>query len=240
MRTRKQKLFSLLTVIITTMLTIQLAWGAWVIEQKQTVAKNKVLKTVMIFGDNALRTDVEMSNTSTIINFKTQMIYVLQHAQKVYLEMPLSEMKKKVKSQTDEALKTQKNDVVAVKATGEHKTIAGYDCEKMVMLKNGKEIGELWVTNKLKDKKIREIYQKFFELTGSKEPGKHDAILKGIQEGINKGFPMKTLFTNPQLGSTSTEVISIKFVEKDKSYFMPPKDYKKMEMPKMPAGAPKR
>lgn len=236
MQKNHRKFLMLATVFMAVMLFSQSAWAMWVIEQQQTLENGMQVRTVMSFGADAIRTDMPSQQMSTIMNFKTNKVYMLQHAQKIYLEMSMDQMKQEVKKGMKDSFKSNKNDVVATKATGEHKTIAGYDCEKIIMMKNGKNIGEIWITSKLESKKIMQVYKKFFELTGAQDAGSNDAILKGLSESIDKGFPMMSKFKDDKIGESISRVTKVVKKKDDPSYFMPPKGYNLMKMPVMPGG----
>ena len=238
MQKTKRTLVIFIATICCLMLLSQLAWGAWIIEQKQTMGKGIMVKSVMTFGDSAIRTDIPDRQSTTIMDFAKKKIYIIQHAQKMYMEMPLNMMKENVKKNLAEKRKNQAGDVIATKSTGEHKTIAGYDCEKIIMAKNGKKVGELWITSKLSKKSILKLYKKFFNLTGAQEPNSNDAVLEGLKKGLAKGFPMRSVFKDEQGNEASSEVTAIKQKKMAKSFFMPPKNYKKMAMPGMGAMTP--
>lgn len=137
-----------------------------------------------------------------IIRADKEMIYMINDGDKTYSEMTFKEFEAQMSQLSEQMNKMQEEmkDMPAeqrrmlegimggmkeytIKKTGEKKKVIGYGCEKVLLLEDGKEIGEFWITKdvgsmkqfaknweNLMEKMVRspmaKMYRKLAELDG--------------------------------------------------------------------------
>lgn len=230
----KMKTILLIAILLTSYCAS--AEAAWVFTQKETAGSGKTMNTTMTFGKNAIRTDIPDAQTSSLMNFAADKMYLLHHGQKMYMEMVISTMKAQLQQMLARAGQNKDKSTLTVKETGERKKIAGFESEKLVIMNGGKPSGEIWITKEIKDKDVFDVYRRFFELTGSQGAKPGEDLIAGLQKAITLGFPMKISIKTNSGDAVEQEVTSVTQKEVKAEAFLPPKDYKKMVMPGMPGG----
>jgi hypothetical protein len=225
------KMTSLFLAIALLIVLSSQAFAAWIVEQEETSPEQgEKVKKVMIFGDDALRMDIPDANTTIIMNFGTDRMYLLDHGQRLYTEVSISEMALQAREMLPT---TSPNATLAAQKTADFETINGFACQKIIVTMSGQPAGEIWVTPEIKTDKIAGIYRKFFEMIGMGDPDQTGAIalIGGLKAALTTGFPILVEMTLPDGGKL--RVVTTSAVEKNMGpeAFAPPKMYTKMVMP---------
>jgi len=225
--------------VMAALLWSPLARASWVVEQVEKMGSAGInVKTTMTFGDKVLRADNAEMNSSIIMDFKGNKMYMIQHAAKMYMELDIAALSAQMKDMIERVKVKDQGSMVVIKETGEHKTINGFACEKLAVVKNGKEVGEIWVTKDIKDKDVSGVYQQFFEMAGAQNQSQQ-AIerLEGLKKAISMGFPIQTVHIEEDGSKNIVEVLSAGQKTVSADYFVPPKDYqgRPMALPGMMA-----
>ncbi|MBD3233418.1 MAG: DUF4412 domain-containing protein [candidate division Zixibacteria bacterium] len=244
------KTIKYLTLIsLMTMFVAGSAIGGYVLEQETSVDmhhtmggdKSKELSTVYI-EDDKIKTFDKSENVSTIIDFDSKVLYVVDHDKETYQEIPLEELKtaaedamaqvnpqmqeamKNMPPEQQEMMKKMMGDIfspVTINKTDETKSILGYKCTKYEGTRQGKEAMEIWATDELK---IEHNYSDFMQLQipGGQEMFKDFSKIEGmpLESHMSMGIAgMKT--------ETHTIVTSIDKKDISSSEFEIPSGYQK-------------
>jgi hypothetical protein len=167
--------------------------------------------------DNFIKMDVGEASegASMIFDTKESKMIVIMDEQQMYMEMPVN-INQELKSK-EEKLKGE------FKQTGETKDILGYKCEQWIYKDEENEI-ESWMTTELGS----------FVFMANPMSGGTDK--PEWQTKLEQGgyFPLSvTVRESIDTPATTMEVTSIEKKSLDKSMFIPPADYQKLEMPGM-------
>jgi methylglyoxal synthase len=183
------------------------------------------------YSEDASRTD--MGDTSTIMNFKTMVVYQLDHNKKTYTQMDLKQMGGPAGSKEGQAFSQMMKQMMGetkVEATGETREIAGYNCKKYIMnimmMKS-----EYWVTQDIKQyEKLKEIGEKISDAFSQSPMMQHMNFAAHVKQ--MDGFPVMVITPNPMGGGQS--VSTLKHIEEkslDPSIFKKPENYKQVQGP---------
>ena len=120
---------------------------------------------------------------------------------------------------------------VSLRVTGESRKISGYRAQKVLELREGRPVAELWLSKEL----AREIsracdYAKLEEMTEAMFPQGQGARFKAeaiIKEGQVFGFPVKTVDLKE---GAVTELIKVKKKEFPRSYFAVPAGFERVDL----------
>jgi hypothetical protein len=179
--------------------------------------------TMTIKGEKA-RIDLPGSQMSSIIDLKSGKMYTLDHKQKQVIVMSLDDLKKAADLSGQE--KAQGKPTVT--KTGKTETIKGYKCAEYEIKGAGPDAAAIrcWITEDVDDAEMAP-----FQSFGGRMGG--FLGLEGVQKP--KGMVMRSESKMNVAGrsvNSSTEVQAIKKGPVAESLFVPPADYKVMEMPK--------
>ncbi len=231
------------------------------------IAPNEIEKekSISYFQDNMIKT-VQEDGSYVIVDLNKGKFFFVDPKEKKYMENSLDDMAQQVQKSMKEfksqleglpaeqraiiekmmgmgVTKTKKAKPV-LKATGQTMKIAGIKAEKYVIEKQGKIIGEYWVSKELKNKLAKELdpskiskFEKAMEklsaqmdFWGSSSASKVIELEEKIRE---KGEIVKEIKYTDYMNTKSKdqeELISIKEEKLPKSIFEIPKNYKKSKM----------
>jgi len=191
----------------------------------QTQPAEDVISEIWITPDG-IRSNTD--GESTIMMLDKQKIILVNHTDKTYRVRPMGMdkmMEKSVKGQSPEEkaemqgmMKNMMKMDVSVAATGQTRTIRGWNCQKYRLTMDtmmGKIVNEVWATQDLKvDQKL---YDRLNTAMMGAMPGMQQG-LKDIQDEMKKikGVQVKTISTQQIMGkdrTTTTELLDYKEAE---------------------------
>jgi hypothetical protein len=181
----------------------------------------KTRMTIKAEGEKA-RVDIG-KEISSIVDSESGEVSSLMHAQKIAMQLPkgaLDAMKEKVSD-------AGKNEGPDIKPTGKKEKINGFDCEEYAGTFQGLDVA-YWVTNDLPNASA--VMDQLGKLSGGANPFK--GVLKNGEDF--PGFPIRTVITTPQAGTSTMTIVSVNEEEIPAAEFEVPKNYKSMELPSMP------
>ncbi len=229
-----------LTLFAILMLFAISAWADTVMEQKETVyvdgQEKANMKTVMTYGEGYMRSDTPKMNASMIMNFKADKVYMIQHANKGYIEAPISMLMGMADSKEKSAPKAAATP--AFKKTGKKEKINGFACEQLLVTSSDGASMEVWVTKAINNKKITEVYKKLMKFGATQNPQASERS-KSMEEVLNSGFPIRTVETRGNQKHIM-EVTAVKEKKSNPATALPPKGYSPMSPQQMfqaPGGA---
>lgn len=196
-----------------------------------------------------LKTTSDDEGEGVIIRSDKEIIYVVNGKEKTYSEMTfkefeaqmsqmgekMKELQEQMKGMSPEERKMfegmmggmgQEKDYT-IKRTKEKKKVAGYSCEKVLLLDGAKEMGEFWITKDIGS--MKEFAKDWVKLMGKMVQGPMAKAYRKIAE--LDGFAMETKLGGMTSTTTKLEKRAIKADE-----FELPAGYKKVEMQKMDMG----
>lgn len=196
-----------------------------------------------------IRSDGE--NQSFIMRLDQKKMYMLNHKEKTYVEMPLN-FGKMVDSKMQEAMEgedmsTEEKEKmmqmmqgmtqmkVTVTPTGETKKIGDWNCQKYIQSMQtmmGPATSEIWATEDLK--MDYEVYSKFMAAMGGGPGGMFGDFMTDMIKEMEKikGVPVLTIGTMNMMGAsvkTTQELLEFKEDTAPSGIFNLPSGYKKTE-----------
>ncbi|RJO72737.1 MAG: DUF4412 domain-containing protein [Myxococcales bacterium] len=215
--------------VLAVLLLSQTAFASWVIEQEESiVGQDEKVVTTMTFSENAMRADNPKMNSAVIMNFDTDTMMMIQNGQKMYLEMKISVLAEQMKQMA--AMMSQKEESkgeVTFTQTGEKKEISGFPCAKIVIMHQGKQIGEMWVTKEINDAEVKKVYGKFFEMADV-QGGNAPRGVAAMKKALEMGFPIQVEQEMPDGAKIRSVVLSAKEKKANPLDFMPPAGFQRL------------
>jgi len=208
----------------------------------------KDIITTIWMTSNKVRSDNE--ETSTILRLDKNVQYVLNHAKKTYMEIPIllgkdsetaamSGQDKEGAEAMQNMMKSMMKMEINITESGEKKTIRGWKCKKYLQTVEtfmGPMNSEVWATEDIK--LDYDLYAKFTAAMFAIMPGMDDVIKKMFQEMKKiKGIPVLTTSSNTIMGQTvnsTMELLEFKEGKAPAGIFNLPPGYKKTDMPMGP------
>jgi hypothetical protein len=210
-------------------------------------AKDEI-QNIWITSDK-IRSDGD--DQSIIMRLDQNKMYMLNHQEKTYVEMPLN-FGKMVDSKMQEAMDSEDMDAaekeqmmkmmqgmtqmkVTITPTNETKKIGDWDCRKYnqtMQTMMGPANSEIWATEDLK--MDYEIYSKFMAAMGGAQGGMFGNMMTDMMKEMQKikGVPVLTVSTMNMMGTsvkTTQELLEFKESNAPAGVFDLPKGYKKTE-----------
>lgn len=188
--------------------------------------------TWTIKGSKA-RIDFSSRKISQIIDLDAHKTYKIDTAKKEILVMS-TDLTKETSDVISGIASETKMDI---RKSGKTETIQGYKCDEYVTTISGpmEMSTSSWVTQDIDAEEI-EAFQRF---------GRQMSKMSGIKSSMTevKGLPIRSTSKMTLMGQvidSSTEMESLSHEPVSASLFELPKDFKQLEMPKMPAHKPQR
>lgn len=172
--------------------------------------------------DEKARIDIG-KEISSIVDSASGEVSSLMHAQKIAMQLPKGALDA-VKKQVSKADKNERPDI---KPTGKTEKINGFSCEEYAGTFQGLDVA-YWVTNDLPNASA--VMDQLGKLSGDADPFK--GALKNGEDF--PGFPIRTVITTPQAGTSTMTIVSVNEEAIPESEFEVPKNYKSMTLPSMP------
>ena len=210
-----------------------------IIEQVVKDMEGRTSTVFLYFSENQFRTDHPEGGLTTIMDFKSDRMVMIDHRSRSYAETKFSEWEKEVAKQLKRELpgiRVKKRKIIVGK-TGETATINGFRTEKIQISADGELIEENWVTRDVDMKEIGKVMEKIAQ-GFSKEFRSETNEGREIYEKLKPyGFPILIKDYAPTYGLKAIEVLEVKKIEKKElkdEVFSPPSGYAKIitELPK--------
>ena len=172
------------------------------LKQLESSFKPETTYQTVYFGDGMMKSVDKETGEITIIRMDKDVIWHINLKDSTYMEMKLSEIKKML-GKAKKALKEMGEEMPTiaeeeptkkieskyeVKATGEKKEIAGYNCQKFIVITTSEQT-EVWITKDIDITRYLASFKDFY-----KDLGLEEAISKAMLK--IKGFPMATKSKN--------------------------------------------
>ena len=210
-----------------------------VIEQVTTDAGGKASTVFLYFSDRRLRTDHPEGGVTTIMDFKSDRMVMIDHRSKSYAETKFSQWEKEVsKGLKKEAPETKQNPrKILVRETGEKAIINGFRTEKVEILADGEMLEENWVTRDVDMEEIGKVMESVAQ-GFSKDFRSEMKEGREIYEKLKPhGFPILIKDYTATYGLKGSDVVEVKKIEKKElkeEIFLPPPNYQRIipEKPK--------
>ncbi len=243
---------------------LTLALGAHRIEQKTTISGPPQMagqvpqQSILLWDGAKMRTD-SGTEQSTIVDYKTDSMLMLNHKAKEYSEMKISDMlkslraamdamKKQIESMPPEQRKAMESmlgekGALQIEKTDSSDKIIGFDAKKYKLKQDGKDVGEVWYTKAIDMSDVAPYAKRFSEMT----KGMMGASWADVLAKVENGYPLRSTITLDVMGqraSYTTETLKYEKVTPPATAFNAPQGYKKVDPPKAPGmpggGAPGR
>jgi hypothetical protein len=210
-----------------------------VIEQVMKDMEGRASTIFLYFSDNRLRTDHPEGGVTTIMDFKSDRMVMIDHRSKSYVETKFSQWEKEVSKQLKKELpgiKTKPRKIL-VRKTGETANINGFRTEKIQILADGELMEENWVTRDVDMEEIGKVMERIAQ-GFSKDFRSEMKEGREIYEKLKPyGFPILVKDYSMTYGLKAIEVLEVKKIEKKElkdEVFSPPTGYERIitELPK--------
>jgi hypothetical protein len=229
----KRMIFAVTGVTLSFIFVFQVCFAGVVIEQVLKDREGRPSKVVLYFSENQFRTDHPESSQTTIIDFGGDLIVLVDHRSKGYVEAKFSEWEKEITERLKRSAPEVKSKArkITVRETGETATLSGFSTRKVEVLADGNLIEENWITRDVEMKEVAKVMEKVAkgfsrELKSEMKEGRE------VYEKLKPyGFPILVKDYTMSYGLGAIEVLEvIKFEKKDlgEEVFAAPKDYKRI------------
>ncbi len=228
-------------VMLASIFLCQESFAGAIIHQLAWDKDGKSSKTVLYISGEKLRTDDEEGGLTTVMDFKGDRMFMIDHRAKRYVETKFSGWEKEVAARLKEDNPSPETQVrkITVRKTGEKTSINGFQTEKVQVLADGELIEENWMTQQVDMKEIGKVLEKV--ATGfAREFRVEMKEGREIYEKLKPfGFPVMVKDYGSSYGLGGMKVSEVKKVEykdlKD-DVFLPPQGYERV----IPESSPKK
>jgi len=203
-----------------------------VIEQVMRERGGKVSKATLSFSDQRFRTDQEEGGSTVIIDFKKDLMLLVDHRLRTYTEIKFSQWEKEVAKllKMESSGTKSKARKIVVKQTEEKMIVNGFNTEKIDILADGELIEEDWVTRDVNLEDIEKLMERVAR-SFSRESGIEMKEGKEIYEKLKRhGFPVLVRdysMTVTRAPIDRLEVTRIERVDLKEDVFLPPSLYQR-------------
>ena len=210
-----------------------------VIEQVMKDMEGRASTVFLSFSDNRLRTDHPEGGVTTIMDFKSDRMVMIDHRSKSYVETKFSQWEKEVSKQLKKELPgiKAKQRKILIRKTGETAIINGFRTEKIQILADGELMEENWVTRDVDMEEIGKVMERIAQ-GFSKDFRSEMKEGREIYEKLKPyGFPILIKDYTITYGLKASDVLEVKKIEKKElkdEVFFPPSGYERIipELPK--------
>ena len=210
-----------------------------VIEQVMKNMEGRASTVFLYFSENQFRTDHPESGLTTIMDFKSDRMVMVDHRSKSYAETKLSQWEKEVAKRLKKELPNikAKQRKILVRKTDETTIINGFRTEKIQILADGELIEENWVTRDVDMEEIGKMMERIAQ-GFSKDFRSETKEGREIYEKLKPfGFPILIKDYTITYGLKAIDVLEVKKIERKElkdEVFSPPNGYERIipELPK--------
>jgi hypothetical protein len=203
------------------------------IEQVVRDREGNASKVFLYFSGSKFRTDHLEEGLTTIIDFQSDRMVMIDHRSKHYVEVKFTRWEKEVaerlkKSSPDIKPKPRK---IAVKKTDERRIVNGFGTEKVQIFADGELIEENWVTRDVEMREVEKVMEKV-ALGFSKEFKTEMKEGREIYEKLKPyGYPVLVKDYTITYGLGGMNVLEVLRMEKKElkdDVFLPPNGYQRI------------
>jgi hypothetical protein len=227
---KKRGLYLGLLSILSLGIFLENALGGVVIEQVMRERGGKVSKATLSFSDQRFRTDQEEGGSTVIIDFRKDLMILVNHQLRTYTEMKYSQWEKEVArllKMESSGVKSKTRKIV-VKRAEEKVIVNGFNTEKIDILADGELIEENWVTRDVNLADVEKLMERVAR-SFSKDFGVEMKEGREIYEKLKPyGFPVLVRdysMTVTRAPIDRLEVTRIERVDLKEDVFLPPSLY---------------
>lgn len=210
-----------------------------VIEQVIKNMEGRASTVFLYFSENQFRTDHPEGGLTTIMDFKSDRMVMVDHRSKSYAETKLSQWEKEVAKRLKKELPNikAKQRKILVRKTDETTIINGFRTEKIQILADGELIEENWVTRDVDMEEIGKMMERIAQ-GFSKDFRSETKEGREIYEKLKPfGFPILIKDYTITYGLKAIDVLEVKKIERKElkdEVFSPPNGYERIipELPK--------
>ena len=210
-----------------------------VIEQVIKNMEGRASTVFLYFSENQFRTDHPESGLTTIMDFKSDRMVMVDHRSKSYAETKFSQWEKEVAKRLKKELPNikAKQRKILVRKTDETTIINGFRTEKIQILADGELIEENWVTRDVDMEEIGKMMERIAQ-GFSKDFRSETKEGREIYEKLKPfGFPILIKDYTITYGLKAIDVLEVKKIERKElkdEVFSPPNGYERIipELPK--------
>lgn len=158
-------------LFLSFVLAIPVCRAGIVIEEIHRDMEGRRSRVIRYFSEDRFRTDHPDGGLSTIIDFKGDLIIMIDHFSRTYVDIKFSRWEKEVAEQLKKSMPGMKSreKKISVNGTGEKALINGYQTEKVEIRADGELVEEDWMT---RDVDIREV----------------EKVMERVAKGFSKDF----------------------------------------------------
>jgi hypothetical protein len=210
-----------------------------VIEQVMKNMEGRASTVFLYFSENQFRTDHPEGGLTTIMDFKSDRMVMVDHRSKSYVETKFSQWEKEVAKRLKKELPNikAKQRKILVRKTDETTIINGFRTEKIQILADGELIEENWVTRDVDMEEIGKMMERIAQ-GFSKDFRSETKEGREIYEKLKPfGFPILIKDYTITYGLKAIDVLEVKKIERKElkdEVFSPPNGYERIipELPK--------
>jgi hypothetical protein len=210
-----------------------------VIEQVIKNMEGRASTVFLYFSENQFRTDHPEGGLTTIMDFKSDRMVMVDHRSKSYAETKFSQWEKEVAKRLKKELPNikAKQRKILVRKTDETTIINGFRTEKIQILADGELIEENWVTRDVDMEEIGKMMERIAQ-GFSKDFRSEMKEGREIYEKLKPyGFPILIKDYTLTYGLKAIDVLEVKKIERKElkdEVFSPPNGYERIipELPK--------
>jgi len=204
-----------------------------VIEQVVRDREGVASKVVLHLSESQLRTDRPENGLATIMDFKEDRLFLIDHRSRTYVEVRLSLWEKEIAARLKKEMPglQPKRRKIAARKTGETATLNGFRTEKVEIFADGELIEEDWVTRDVDLKEVEKVMERVAQ-GFSKDSRLEMKEGREIYEQLkNHGFPIRIKDYTLAYGLGGVDVVEVRKIELKElkgEVFVPSGDYKRV------------
>lgn len=194
----------------------------------------------VIVGGDAFTVLDNQAHTYSVITFKQIETTVLPlmklmkesaASQDQKLQGALDQLSPEERAKAEAVLREKKDassHAVRLEGTSDKAKVAGLPARKMMAMQDGKAVAEVWVTDAIPTKPLRDLLNRFVDMFATVVPAEDSGFLQAWPD--LEGFPVRVVDLT---GDTPKEVLLLTAAEPvdlPESTFRPPADYTKQAM----------
>ena len=212
---------------------VQASIAGMVIDQRVKDGEGKQMQVILYCSGDRLRTDHLESGLTTVMDFKDDQIFLIDHPSKNYFSMKLSlwerEMAARLKK-TNPGVRREERPIT-VRRFGETATLNGFKTEKVQVLAGVEVIEEHWMTRDIDMSEVDRLMEKANQ-GFSREFRSESREGREIQQKLKPhGFSILVRDLSSTYGLGGIDVLEVKRIEQKElknEVFTPPSGYSRI------------
>lgn len=204
-----------------------------VVEQVVRDRDGSPSKVFLYFSEYRFRTDHQEGGLTTIMDFRADRLFMIDHRSKSYAEVKLSEWEREVARRLKQefpGVKPKERKII-VRKTGKTAVINGFQTEQIEVVTGGELIEENWMTRDVEMKEVEQVMDRVAQ-GFSKDFRIEMKEGREIYEKLKPyGYPILIKDYTMTHGLGAIDRVEVKKMEKkelEKELFLPPSGYQKI------------